>query len=467
MKADHVYQSTTAQLVIVAFTVIAILLTVVATGMFAPSGGRASSHREAPLISQDPTADNTDTYVFMSPDKPDTVTMVASWIPLQEPAGGPNFYPFAENTFYDINIDNNGDARPDIRYRWQFQNSYLNTNTFLYNTGVVTSLDDPDLNFRQTYTLTRIEGRGRNAQKTTLASGAPVVPSNVGAGSMPNYEALFQQGIVDLGNNSNSWGGQSDDPFFLDLRVFDLLYGGNLSEVGDDTLAGFNVNTLALQVPLNEVARNGNASQNPIIGVFSTTSRRTTRVLPPRTGGVRGQVSRLGMPLVNEVIIPLSHKDLFNASQPRADAQFASFYNDPEVARLLNAVYGLSVPPTPRTDIFAIFNKGIPGLNQPPGVVPGEMIRLHMGTPVCEPSVCSRYSRLGLLGGDIAGFPNGRRLGDDVVDISLQALAGETFDPSFANDLGDGVDTNDVPFRSTFPYVALPKAGSDPDPHTP
>ena len=431
--------------------------------------GSASSHREAPLITDDPKADTTDVYAFVSPDRPDTVTLIGSWIPFEEPAGGPNFYPFADNTAYDINIDNDGDARPDWVYRWIFSSRFLNKNTFLYNTGQVTSLTDPDLNFRQTYDLYKINGDTGN--QVQLLNDKPVVPSRVGDASMPNYEALSNSGIHDFGVGAKSWAGQSDDAFFLDLRVFDLLYGANLSEVGDDTLAGFNVNTIALQVKAAHIAKAGNPTGNPVVGIWSTTSRRSTRVLNPNgtksESGGWVQVSRLGSPLVNEVVIPVGHKDRFNASKPKDDGQFASFVTDPEVPKLIEAIYGIPAPATPRNDLVQAFLTGVPGLNRPANVQASEMLRLNMSI---KPADCPAFNRLGVIDGDICGFPNGRRLADDVIDIALRVMEGDLLDGnplSSSVALGDGVNANDRSFRSTFPYVALPWSGSDATVHTP
>jgi hypothetical protein len=426
-----------------------------------PVPGGASSHREAPLISSDPQADTTDLYAFVSPDDHDTVTVVANWIPFEEPAGGPNFYAWGEGVRYDDNIDNDGDARPDLTYRWVFKNHYRNTGTFLYNTGQVTSLTDPDLNFFQTYSLRRIdvdEGSSR-----VLVNDARAVPSSVGQASMPSYATLRSQGIVSLPGGGQTVATQADDPFFLDLRVFDLLYGADLSERGDDTLKGFNVNALALQVPKDDLAASEDAEENPIIGIWTATSRRrvTIRNTDGSQTGAEGfsQVSRLGMPLVNEVVIPVGMKDRFNASRPKDDAQFLSFVTEPELPELIEAVYGIPAPATPRNDLVQVFLTGVPGLNRPDGVVPGEMLRLNMSIEPC-PSGCSR---LGVLDGDLAGFPNGRRLFDDVIDIALQVVEGELV--GSPNDLGDLVNENDVPFIGTFPYVALPHPGSAPTPH--
>ena len=225
-----------------------------------PGTAAASSHREAPLISADPPVDNTDVYAFVSPDQPDTVTLVANWFGLQEPNGGPNFYPWAENAHYDINVDSNGDAKPDLTYRWQFHTQDMRKNTtFLYNNGPVTSLDDPNLLFRQTYDLTEIRG----GKTRTLLGNAPVAPSNTGPASMPDYTPLRDQAVKALPGGGKVYAGQAAESFFLDLRVFDLLYGGNLSETGQNTLNGYNVNTLAIQVPKNTLALNGDAAATP------------------------------------------------------------------------------------------------------------------------------------------------------------------------------------------------------------
>jgi hypothetical protein len=247
--------------------------------------------------------------------------------------------------------------------------------------------------------------------------------------------------------------GQTDDPFFLDLRVFDLLYGGDLSEAGVDTLAGFNVHSIALRVPKSSLL----SGQNPIIGVWATASRASiTRRSPGRetAQGTTVQVSRLGMPLVNEVVIPVGMKDAWNASDPSDDGQFLKYVTDPEVPKLLQAVYNIPAPATPRNDLVSVFLTGVQGLNQPANVKPAEMLRLNtsiMPTPV--------PARLGVLANDTQGFPNGRRLSDDVIDITLQAAAGVLVGRNTG--LGDGVNVNDVPFRSSFPYLALPHSGGN------
>jgi Domain of unknown function (DUF4331) len=446
-------------------------------GLFAglgPAPGGASSHREAPLISGDPRVDNTDVYAFVSPDNTNTVTLISAWIPFEEPAGGPNFYAFDANARYQIKVDHDGDGVEEIAFRWEFEDNYRTTGTFLYNTGQVTSLTDTDLNFYQTYDLTQI-GPGNRVR--TLVDDAVAVPSNVGAASMPDYASLMAEGVVSVDGGAKAFAGQSDDPFFLDLRVFDLLYGLDLSEVGDDTLAGFNVNVLALQVPKRLLALNRNPGANPIIGVWSTASRPEFRTEEPdgsqSFSGDFIQVSRLGMPLVNEVVIPLADKDFWNRSEPVDDlANFATYIQEPEVPELIQAIYGIpapdlcgdpGAPPRCRSDLVEVFATGVAGLNQPPGVVPSEMIRLNMSIAPCEEGSCGAYSALGVIGGDLAGYPNGRRLADDTIDISLQVVEGELV--GNPNDLGDAVDENDVAFTDAFPYLGLPHSGSDADPH--
>jgi hypothetical protein len=413
-----------------------------------PATGFASSHREAPLVSQDPAVDSTDLYAFVSPDKPDTVTLISNWIPFESPSGGPNFFKFEDGVHYDVNIDNNGDAKPDIVYRWTFASHYRNPKTFLYNLGPVNKLTDANLNFFQTYDLDAITASGTKS----LLKDAIVAPSNVGAASMPDYKSLRDQAIVDVGGGGQSFVGQVDDPFFLDLRVFDLLYGTNLKEAGNDSLAGFNVHTMALQLPKSELASDGDATKNPIIGVWTTAERQT--ISPTgKASGQYVQVDRLGNPLVNEVVVPVGAKDLFNQSKPADDAQFLAGVTDPELPKLIEAVYKIKAPATPRNDLVSVFLTGVDGLNKPANVVPSEQLRLNMSiAPTASPNA------LGVIGGDKAGFPNGRRLQDDVIDIALQVVEGELV--GSANDLGDGVSKNDVAFESAFPYMALPHSGS-------
>ena len=424
-----------------AFVAAGAVLATAGAAALGPVSAQASSHREAPLIAGAPQYDNTDVYAFVSPDKPNTTTLIANWIPFENPAGGPNFYQFATDGLYDINIDNNGDAKPDITYRWVFSTTYQSKDTFLYNTGPVASLTDPNLNVRQTYKLYKIAGG-----HTTLITTGEVAPSDVGKASMPNYAALRDQAIVTAKDGSakiTTYAGQADDPFFLDLRVFDLLYGGNLSEVGHDSLRGYNVNSVALQVPSSSITAGG----DPVVGVWSTTWRKSA-------GGSYVQVSRLGNPLVNEVVIPLKDKDKFNASVPANDGQFLPYVTNPGLPKVIQAVYGIKAPATPRNDLVSVFLTGVKGLNQPAALkAPGEELRLNTSImPTAKPN------RLGVIAGDNAGFPNGRRLGDDVVDIALEVMEGQLV--GSPNTLGDGVNSNDVAFGEHFPYLALPHTGS-------
>ncbi|WP_190015550.1 DUF4331 domain-containing protein [Streptomyces lucensis] len=409
-----------------------------------PGAASASSHREAPLISGTPQYDNTDLYAFVSPDKPDTTTIVANWIPFEEPAGGPNFFTFADDAQYDLHVDSNGDAQGELVFRYTFKTHTKNGNTFLYNTGPVTNLADPDLNVTQTYDLDLIRLKnGHESSRTKLADDVPVAPSNVGKASMPDYGKLRRQAVYKTAGGATTFAGQADDPFFLDLRVFDLLYGGNLSEVGRDTLKGYNVNSIALQVP-NELIRE--SAQQPVVGIWSTTQRRNAQ-------GYYAQVSRLGNPLVNEVVNPQKDKDRFNASQPAYDAQFLKNVTNPELPKLIESIYKIKAPAEPRNDLVDVFLKGVKGLNQPPNGKPSEELRLNTSIkPAMHPK------RLGVLDGDNAGFPNGRRLTDDVIDEALQVVEGELVGSK--NDLGDAVDKNDKKFEKYFPYVAEPTAGS-------
>ncbi|MFJ8111843.1 DUF4331 domain-containing protein [Streptomyces sp. NPDC096132] len=409
-----------------------------------PGAATASSHREAPLISGQPRYDNTDVYAFVSPDHPETTTIIANWIPFEDPAGGPNFYTFADDAQYDIHIDNNGDAQGELLLRYTFKTHTKSKKTFLYNTGPVTSLDDPDLNVTQTYDIELIKLRDQQVvSRTKLGDDLPVAPSNVGKASMPDYGKLRSQAVRKLADGARTFAGQADDPFFLDLRVFDLLYGGDLSEVGNDTLKGYNVNSIALQLPTDMITE---SKSQPVVGIWSTTQRKNAQ-------GSYQQVSRLGNPLVNEVVNPLKDKDTFNADSPWNDGQFLKNVTNPELPKLMEAVYKIKAPAEPRNDLVDVFLKGVKGLNQPPNVRPAEMLRLNTSIkPAAAPK------RLGVLDGDNAGFPNGRRLTDDVVDISLQVVEGELVGSK--NDLGDAVDVNDQKFGDSFPYLAEPVAGS-------
>ncbi len=354
-------------------------------------------------------------------------------------------------------------------YRWRFTTHHRNPDSFIFNNGQVTSLDDENLLISQTYDLIRI----KNGHATTLLDNAPVVPSHVGDASMPDYNTdLFDAGTETVGG-IQSWVGQSDDPFFLDLRVFDLLYGGDFGEAGDDTLDGFNVNTMVLQVPKAHLR----GPDDGVVGIWTTASRRSIRIQGSDGSlewkGPFVQVSRLGMPLVNEVVVPIGFKDYFNGSVPRGDAAYLPKVNDPELPHLISAVYGTAFPEVPdtnpamdgvqRSDLVKVFLTGLPGLNKPTAVRRSEMLRLNMDVAPCTVDC----STLGAIDGDIAGFPNGRRLSDDIIDVALRVVMGVLIPghDTDADTLSDGVGANDSAFLGTFPYVAYPHSGSDADPH--
>ena len=443
-------------------------LAVSAAGMaLAPGVSHASSHREAPLTAADPDIDNTDTYAFNSPDKPNTVTLIANVKPFQLPAGGPIFDPFPkkDDVRYNINVDTNGDAKPDLTYRFTFTGGYKDKSTFLYNTGPVHNLSDASLNYLQHYRLDLVRPTGT----TTLVANGVVPPDDVGKASMPDYASLRQQALkTGAGTDGTaSFAGVADDPFFIDLRVFDLLYGGNMSETANPSLSGLNVSSLAVQVPKSVLKSAAGKDTSGVIGVYATTERKTVTINSDGSRSGTGnwvQVSRLGNPLVNEVVSSVALKDAFNNLPPAKDASTQGLIdrvNVPEVPKRIQKIYGLPAPATPRKDLFSVFLTGVKGLNQPSNVTPAEMLRLNTNTPVT-----ANPNRLGVLAGDKGGFPNGRRLTDDVVDIELQTLEG-ALQPDGSVKLvqalaaGDKVNNNDVPFGSSFPYVALPHAGSN------
>jgi Domain of unknown function (DUF4331) len=435
-------------------------------GLVVQSG--ASSHREAPLIAEDPVADITDLYAFVSPEDSSKLTLVMNVNPFEDPAGGPNFHKFGDDVLYRFNIDVNGDAREDVNYDFRFTTQVKNPGTFLYNTGQVTSLDDPDLNVMQTYSV--FENDRIYRHKTTIGANLPVPPANVGKRSTPDYETnLGRPAVVSLDGGLRAFAGPRDDPFFADLgKIFDLGSLGPFqpahliptpAEPGEDYVAGKNVHTIVLEIPISHLtAQYG----DPVVGVWATTHRRSSQVRrsngTQRHSGGWVQVSRLGMPLVNEVVVPLGSKDLFNSSLPRNDGQFGASVVVPELANLIPVLYpGVTVPTSVgaglgiggREDIATIFLTGIPGVNKSSLFkVPSEMLRINTSIP--------------------SGFPNGRLLTDDVVDVSLRALAGgigfpgtEAFNISPNKDLGDDVSVNDKPFSPNFPYVATPWSGTD------
>ncbi len=456
------------QLLLILF---ALAISAVALGIVGASKpADASSHREAPFIGGDPEADATDVYAFRSPDRPDTVTLVANYVPLEVAAAGPNFYKFGEDVLYEINVDNDGDARDDLSFQFRFNDRINNGNTFLYNTGPITSLNDPNLNQEQFYSVSMLKGSDHDdslREGQVIDKNLQVAPANVGPVSYPEgYRKVANDAIYSIGGGVKVFAGPRDDPFFADLGgIFDLLQGIE----GEDYLKDLNVHTMAVQVPISMLK----GPKDSVIGVRTTSYRQSMSVLRPigtpdsklndprSTKGPWVQLSRLDMPLVNELVIPLKDKNRWNGSKPRFDSQFAKYVLDPEPARLIEAILGVNVPSPPRNDLATIFLTGIPGLNKPAGVEASSQLRLNMAI---QPS--DNPNRLGVLRGDNAGFPNGRRLADDVVDIELQALAGGTpltpgFNKAPNNQLGDGVDANDVPFRNSFPYLADPQAYTD------
>lgn len=456
----------------------------------------ASSHGEAPLISMDRFADNTDTYAFRSVEagRSGFVTLIANYIPLQEPSAGPQWFRWDDSVMYEIKIDNTGDGREDIIYQFQFKTQIVNSDTVLGQStvnqdGVISSLTDPDYNMPQTYTVRRIDlSEGDNAGRI-IASGLRTPPANIGPRVTPNYEtALGQPAVYPLRNGGKVFAGQRDEYFYIDLGVFDAL---NLRSIGVsggiDSTKNYNVSTLAIEVPIEELTRSravptGPTAADAVIGVWATASRQSVKVIDqngtPNNNGPWRQISRLGAPLVNELVIPLSLKDAFNSLSPRVDGtipRVVQAIQDPELSRLLAAVYGITIPPPPRNDLVQIFGTGIPvnsvtGPNYTTFLSDGtahEYLRLNVAIP---PTAIGSQNRLGLLGGDVAGFPNGRRVFDDVTDIELRALAGGTpFTPATNiapnNMLGDGVSFNpEGPLLTRFPYLLPPNQGNQPRP---
>jgi|KBSMisStaDraftv2_1062788.scaffolds.fasta_scaffold22084_3 hypothetical protein len=412
-----------------------------------PATAQASSHREAPLISEDPSADNTDTYAFRSPDAPDTVTIISNYIPGEDPAAGPNWYTFSPSARYVIYADKNGDGKPDITWRFRFKNRA--PVAFLQNT-------------QQEYTVTRLDGKSSRV----VGSGLLTPPDNIGPRTTPGYHALAMAGIHDLNDGSKVFAGQRDDGFFGDIgAAFDLVAirsGTGASGGGKDFFAGYAVHTVSLQVPLSQLDNGG----NHVVGVWSASERPVSKVTLAKSRGRKvlqtstgwKQVSRLGEPLINELLIPTELKDKWNASTPDKDKQFEQYYSSPVLAKLLNQLYPQFGPftETNRTDLVSLLLTGLkePNLNYT-GTTLADEIRLNLTIPPTAP--VGHGNRLGVLGGDLAGYPNGRRLEDDVIDISERAVGGVLIGHSLP--LGDGVDGNDVPYLATFPYQADPFSG--------
>ncbi|MBX2810384.1 MAG: DUF4331 domain-containing protein [Myxococcales bacterium] len=412
---------------------------------------QASSHREAPAIAEDQFADNTDVYAFISPEDPNNVVFVANYVPLLIPSTGPNFYKFSDQVRYELAIDNDGDALEDVVYQWDFKTVVGDPETFLYNVNVVDQIDDNDLNVKQFYTLTKLDKK--KGVKKIVAKNVPVAPWNVGDASFPNntYEQVALQAVTQV-EGARLFAGPRAEPFFVDLGVFDLLaIQGNLST------DGLNIMSLVLEVPITEVAKDGvrpaagTNDKESLIGVHARSLRRQVRILNRafiKNGDVKltkgklelnvgalVQVSRLGLPLVNEVVLPIGDKDVFNRTTPPDEVVlFGDKFLDPELPKLLNAVLGLDCNiEGNRTDIIDIIS--------PNGTATADLLRLNI-----EDGQTFENS----------SFPNGRKLQDDVVDILLTVFCGGGFPVS------DGVDLADLSFvfSDNFPFLATPFSGN-------
>src|SRR5580704_15895390 len=450
-----------------------------------------SSHREAPEISKDPVADSTDVYAFVSPDVPGAVTLIANYIPLQGPAGGPNFYEFGDDVLYEIHIDNNGDGHADISFQFTFHTTVRDPDTFLYNVGPIESLGSTNWNRVQTYDVAVVRGGSWHG----LGSGLPCPPCNIGPLSTPDYGSLAAAAVNTLGGGIKVFAGQRAEGFYVDLgAIFDLgdlrpfenlhaQYGlGAFTgpAAGVNATNHLNVHSIAIQVPISALTISG----HPTIGVWTTASRQRVRLWDADNGenvnsGPYHQVSRLGNPLVNEVLIPLGKKDLWNSLPPSDDKQFASYVTNPELATLLPALYpgvfpnlaALDKSGAPRSDLEAILLTGlpsgiVPGFQNNTGPVLADMLRLNTAIPPA-----SKPNPLGVIGGDLAGYPNGRRVFDDVVTIELRAIAGATYPlvnkkyvpDAAASKVTDGLTSRSVPsgYLKRFPYLGVPYSGFD------
>ncbi len=484
---------------------------------------QASSHREAPFITTSPKVDGTDFYMFRSYEagRSDYVTLIANYQPLQAPYGGPNYFSMDPNALYEIHIDNNGDANEDLTFQFRFKNNLKdialpiagsNVSIPLIQAGTVSEPRAANLNLNETYTVDIVRGDRRGGQRasvTNAANGASVFDKpvdNIGVKTIPDYAGyaakhIYTVNIPGCSTPAKLFVGQRKDPFAVNLGVIFDLVNAPVSVITNPALIGAapsiiddaNVTTLAVEVHKGCLT----AGDDPVIGAWTTASLRQTRLLdgtPPsghqtteKTGGPWVQVSRLSMPLVNELVIGLKDKDRFNGSKPRDDGQFATYVTNPTLPRLLEIVLNLpGTAPTnfPRTDLVTTFLTGIKNVNQPKSVVPSEMMRLNTAI---APVPFAQQNRLGIVGNilaggsDFAGYPNGRRPKDDVVDISLVAVMGGLCMANGNNDalgfgpackpsavplgatafnLHDAVDQATVPLLPGFPYLATPLPGS-------
>lgn len=482
------------------YPLLTVLAAAIATVLAAPLAS-ASSHREAPFVTEHPKVDGADFYMFRSYEagRDGYVTLVADYIPLENPGDGPNYYTLDPNALYEIHIDNNGDAKEDLTFQFRFTNTYNNAALTVGGKSVPVPLellgpigsaitsDDANKNLVESYEVTLVRGDRRTGEATKATNGAGGTTfrkplDNIGQKSIPDYAAYAAAHIASIGIPGCEAGkvfvGQRQDPFFVNLgEIFDLV---NLNPVGPpnaepNSLARKQITSIELEVPVACLAAGG----SPIIGGWTTASMRQARVLNPApkgviagatatqgpevVGGAWSQVSRLGMPLVNEVVIGLPDKDRFNASQPRDDAQFLDYVTNPTLPALLQVLFPTVTAPTvfPRTDLVSAFLTGVDGLNKPAGVVPSEMLRLNTSI---APKAAAAQDNLGVLGGDTSGFPNGRRPGDDIVDITLRVAMGALLPadqaPSGQLPFTDQTSKVATDYPEAFPYLLTPLPGS-------
>jgi hypothetical protein len=423
----------------------------------APSATQAASHREAPLISLDPTADISDFFMFRSYEAgmDDKIVLIMDVIPGEEPSSGPNYFNFDPNVLYAFNIDNNADGKAnDVRFEIQFKNEFRGVindlGLFLSYVALppITSLDgagSEGLGLRQTYSVTMVRGK----QRTVLANGLFAVPSNVGPRTMPDYEALAAQGIYDLGDGARVFAGQRDDPFYIDLgAVFDTL---NLRDPGTDMLSGFNVHTIALEVPASWLTKDSmgpSDSAFPTLGAYANTYRRTTRVIKEDGEQHKDawvQVQRLANPLVNEAIIGTKDKDRWNRLDPRRESVFVEYYTNPRLATALEVVFGADAEPL--LDLRDVLLTYTPGNY----TELSDLLRLNISVAPVE---LASQNPLTVLAGDGAGWPNGRRPIDDVTDVAIRVIGGTNYLSA-----SDAVQANDMPLPDTFPFLSTPWDG--------
>ena len=438
----------------------------IALSLMAISPAFGSSHREAPNITESPKVDNTDVYAFRSyePGRAGFVTFISNFQPFQEPGGGPNYFTMDPNALYEIMIDNNGDAVEDVTFQFRFQNTLRNGTGITIDAGgmvlpiaprhngQVTTDNDPDLGERETYTVTKVTGdrRSGTASVVTNASGGGTSFTkpfdNVGNKSIPDYPAYAGQFVYNVtipgcATQGRVFVGQREENFAVNLGpIFDLVnfvpIEGSIaqSQANQELIDNYNITSLALEVPISCVTQTG---PNKVIGVWSSASLPQSRLLKPNPtyaapdtqGGAFVQVSRLGMPLVNELVIGLPDKDLFNAVKPTADGALAKYVTNPTYPEILQQLFGSAATAPnnfPRNDLVATFLTGIATLNQMSTVTASEMLRLNTDV---NPTPRASQSPFGVVGDDLAGFPNGRRPGDDVVDIVLRVAMGRLCHP--------------------------------------